>query len=166
MRIGVTGHQRLEDEADWPWVESAMQSTCSDLRPPLVGLSSLAIGADQLFARVILSLGGTLEIIVPFSDYAERFETAAGRSAYEELLARASKVTTLPRTKSDEHGYLAAGQAIAASCDVLLAVWNGRPSNGLGGTADIVQFALQNRRPIIHLDPCARTISRISESTH
>jgi hypothetical protein len=137
-----------------------MRSTCSDLGLPLVGISSLAVGADQLFAKVILSLEGTLEVIVPFPDYADRFEDPRARKAYDELLSQASKVETLPKSsQSDEHAYLAAGQAIAASCDVLLAVWNGRPSKGLGGTADIVHFARQIGRRIIHLNPESKSIT-------
>lgn len=156
--MGITGHQRLDDETAWPWVEATMRSTCRSFGRPLIGISSLAIGADQLFAKVVLELGGVLEVVIPFHDYAARFQTAAARLEYARLLTSASEVQTLAVAESDEHGYWAAGQAIARNCDVLLAVWDQRPSRGLGGTADVVQFAKSIHRRVIHLNPNSRTL--------
>jgi hypothetical protein len=93
-------------------------------------------------------------------EYADRFGDTVARQKYEALLSKASRVQTLPETTSDEHGYFAAGQAIATNCDVLVAVWNGKPSKGLGGTADVVQFAQSIQRPVIHLNPESRTVKK------
>ncbi len=41
--------------------------------------------------------------------------------------------------------------------DLMVAVWNGRPAAGLGGTADIVKYALNSGKPVLHLDPESRT---------
>lgn len=158
MRAGITGHQRLQDESQWDWVQSALKSICLDFNRPLVGLTSLAIGADQLFARVVLELGGNLEVIVPFPDYADRFHDKKARDTYVDLLSRATRVETLPNAGSDELAYLAAGQRIATTSDVLLAVWDGRPAKGLGGTADIVHFARRMGRRVIHINPERATV--------
>lgn len=40
-------------------------------------------------------------------------------------------------------GFWAAGQRIVGLADVLLAVWDGSSSRGLGGTADVVAFAAE-----------------------
>jgi hypothetical protein len=158
MRAGITGHQHLADESRWDWVRSALRSVCLELGQPLVGLSSLAVGADQLFATTVLELGGQLEVIVPFPEYPDRFSGDHARDAYDDLLSRASRIETLLPSKSDESGYLAAGQRIASNSDVLLAVWGGRPAKGSGGTADIVEFGRRIGRRVIHINPETATV--------
>ena len=41
-------------------------------------------------------------------------------------------------------------------CDVLIAVWDGEPARGPGGTAEIVAYALERGRPIVHIRPDVR----------
>jgi hypothetical protein len=53
--------------------------------------------------------------------------------------------------------YLAAGKRVVDMSDVMVAIWNGKPAEGLGGTADIVQYALAQKKPVIHINPTART---------
>jgi hypothetical protein len=36
---------------------------------------------------------------------------------------------------------MTAGRTVADRCDLLLAVWDGQPAAGLGGTADVVSHA-------------------------
>jgi len=47
-RVGMTGHQRLEDPAAWPWVEEVVGRELDAAAAPVVVVSSLAAGADQL----------------------------------------------------------------------------------------------------------------------
>ena len=54
--------------------------------------------------------------------------------------------------------YLAAGCRVAALADLLLAVWDGEPARGRGGTADVVAFARRNLIPYVHLNPLTREI--------
>jgi hypothetical protein len=37
---------------------------------------------------------------------------------------------------------------VADQCDALVAVWDGQPARGRGGTADIVAYARKKRRPL------------------
>ena len=53
-------------------------------------------------------------------------------------MALADETVAMPFVESSEDAYFAAGSYIADESDVLLAVWDGRPSGGLGGTGDIV----------------------------
>jgi hypothetical protein len=41
-----------------------------------------------------------------------------------------------------------ASAAAAARAEVLIAVWDGLPARGLGGTADVVAYAKQCGRPV------------------
>jgi hypothetical protein len=47
--------------------------------------------------------------------------------------------------------YAQVGRYVVDHCDVLIAVWDGEPSSEHDGTAEIVQYALERRRPILRV---------------
>src|SRR5438045_1966363 len=69
MNIGITGHQRLKNPSAWTEVRTRLGKLLDDAEKPLIGLTSLAIGADQLFAEAVLGCGGMIEAIIPFDGY-------------------------------------------------------------------------------------------------
>ncbi|BBH63850.1 hypothetical protein ACTI_05350 [Actinoplanes sp. OR16] len=144
-RFGITGHRVLPpgiaEHAVGHW-RRALPAGAG-----LVGVSSLADGADQLFAGCVLAAGGTLEAILPCADYGGSL-SPDGRERFEGLLRAAAKVIEMPYAEPSEHGFLAAGQALVDRCDHLFAVWDGLPSRGLGGTADVVAYARERGRPV------------------
>ena len=146
MRFGVTGHLTLPESI----VDRAMDHwrRVLPVGAQLCGVSSLAEGADQLFAAHVLAVGGVLEAIVPCEDYIYSLATESGRARYEQLRNAAGRVITLPFPQPSEEAFLAAGQALVDRCDHLFAVWDGRPARGLGGTADVVSYARSRGRPI------------------
>jgi hypothetical protein len=148
-KLGITGHQRLDDESQWPRIHADLRTVISAGAMPLVGLTSLAIGADQMFADLVLELGGTIEVIIPFAAYESTFESGLSLQRYRGLLARAKKVVTLPPKPTDQDSYLDAGKLVAELSDKLIAVWDGKEADGLGGTGDIVSYAKQIGRPVI-----------------
>jgi hypothetical protein len=142
-RFGITGHQDLPSEAS-TLARSRMRKLLEPHRgPALRGVTSLAAGADQLFATIVVSLDGELEVIIPAADYASTFSSRA-LDTFETLLAAAATIDQLPFVRSSEDAFWAAGRAVADRCDVLLAVWDGQPSRGLGGTADVVHYAREH----------------------
>lgn len=160
MKVGITGHQRLADPSGWSWVKSHLDAILGQCPPPLTGISSLAIGADQLFADLILRRGGTLQAVIPFSGYESKFAEGSGRQEYDRLLGLASKVEILPKMGSDEEAYFAAGKRLVDLSDLLLAVWDGRPAAGLGGTADVVRYALNEMKTVVHINPDTMTVTQ------
>jgi hypothetical protein len=106
----------------------------------LWGITSLAIGADQLFAELVLRSSGRLHVIIPAMRYETTFD-ARGLSRYQVLLGAAVEVERLEFEDPTEESFLAAGKRVVDLCSTLLAVWDGRPSRGLGGTADVVHYA-------------------------
>jgi hypothetical protein len=158
MRIGITGHQRLEDETAWEWVTDALTEAVMAIPRPLIGLSSLAAGADQLFAQIVLKNGGALEATIPFPAYRERFENDLDARRYDALLAQAAQVEILPARSSDQESYLAAGRRIVDRSAAILAVWNRRPAADVGGTSDVVQYAMSVGRPLTIFDPVNRIV--------
>ncbi|MFL6213398.1 MAG: hypothetical protein ACJ74J_05825 [Blastocatellia bacterium] len=159
MRVGITGHQRLEEPTDWRWVGQEFDHLLSRLLPPLIGVTSLAIGADQFFAEAVLQQGGSLEAVIPFAGYESTFSEGLDRREYNRLLRLVCKSEVLERQGSDEDAYFAAGKRVVDLSELVLAVWNGKPAAGLGGTADVVRYAIQQRKRIIHLDPIKQKVS-------
>ncbi len=119
-------------------------------------VSPLAEGADRLAAKAALAIGYQLFVILPFpaEEYAQDFPASVVE--FEALLARADGgVRTLPgvRGEAEAASYEAVGHAVVAACDVLIAIWDGLPARGRGGTAEIVSHALKLGRPVCWLLP-------------
>ncbi len=159
-KIGVTGHQ-ARSGLDWSWTRSSIAAALRDAAPVREALTSLAIGTDQVFAEEALRLAIKVKAIIPFSDYARCFENS-GLDAYRSLLARCTETVVLERTGSDQDAFLAAGMRVVDECDLLLAVWDGEPAVGPGGTAEVVAHALACGRRVVHLNPFLRTASELT----
>lgn len=157
MIVGVTGHQDLGAPHEVAWVRRALTEQVAGCAPTS-GLTSLAAGADQVFAEALVASRIPLDVVVPCAGYEDAFTDRDARGRYESLLARARRVVRLAYPAPSEKAYFAAGQYVVTHCDVLLAVWNGLPARGLGGTGDVVGFAVASRRPWIHIDSQRRVI--------
>jgi hypothetical protein len=138
-RVGVTGHQSIPPTAV-NYITKQVREILASQAEPLVGLSSLARGADQVFADICLELGAELHAIIPSAEYGSTFKPTA-RLMYEGLLVAASEVHQLDFAKPTEEAFLAAGYYIAEHTDLLIAIWDGEPARGIGGTADVVAYA-------------------------
>jgi hypothetical protein len=146
-RIAVSGHRGLTP-AIVAVVDHAMRTELATEDPgSLVGISCLADGADQIFARAVLDAGGRLEVIVPARAYRDGLP-AESHAEYDRLLARASAVTRLDRDESTSDAHMDASTTMLATADRLLAVWDGKPSRAPGGTADVVDHARAHDIPI------------------
>ena len=152
MNIGITGHQRLDDASRWGWVEESMRKALSQYSTSIVGMSSLAVGADQLFARIVLELGGAVHAIIPFAGIERSFSSSEDLQRYRDLVADAT-IETLNTPGSDQDAYLAAGFRVVDLSSLLIAVWDGLPAKGKGGTADVVDYASSKKVPIVHINP-------------
>jgi hypothetical protein len=160
-RIGVTGHQHLGDEPTAAWVHTALNRVLGEHAGELVGVSSLAMGADQMFAGLVLERRGQLEVVLPFPEYRESFTPDGhNRRLYDRLIGQAQIDVLAREGRSDEEAYLHAGREVVSRCDVLVAVWNGAPARGLGGTADVVSYAREQDRAMVIIDPVLRRVTR------
>lgn len=145
MRLGISGHQNISPEVI-AYVKPILVRLITERKKDLVGVSSLAAGADQLFASTILDQGGSLQAMIPCRGYEGTFSEPDGLNQFKSLLARAKKVETLEYPKPSEEAFLDAGCRVVDNSDLLIAVWDGEPAAGKGGTADIVKYA--NRRGV------------------
>jgi hypothetical protein len=141
IRIGVTGHSNLSAESSelvFGGLRDALEPHAGD---GLHGITCLAVGADQLFARAILSLGGQYDVILSAPDYRENVVKPDNLADFDALIAAAGDVQFMPFETSGREAYMAASEALVTRSDRLLAVWDGKPSGGHSGTADVVAHA-------------------------
>jgi len=122
--------------------------------PKLRFVSPVADGADQIAAEVALELGWDLQAILPFerSAYRASLASEAARERFDALVSKADCLLELPG--DPDHGleaYVMTGRATVAHCDILIAIWDGLPPRGRGGTGEVVQLALTRGTAIIHV---------------
>lgn len=149
--IGVTGHQRIPAAA-LPYVVDGIRAQLAVVSGPVTGYSSLAAGSDQIFAREVLASGGRLIAVIPSQGYEQTF-SSEGQAEYNELLAAAEQTIVLDFAEPSEAAFMAAGTEVIDRSDLLIAVWDGRPPQGLGGTADAVAYARSRGREVVVIWP-------------
>jgi hypothetical protein len=162
LKVGVTGHRNLGEAPAVAWFVHAecvrildrLRAVSDFRRLSLVAYSALAIGADQLFARAAVGLGIPLVGVIPFADYPADFE-GDDRREFEALLQCCKAVFHLPNKRRSKKAYMDVGRWLVNHTDYLVAVWNGQPAAGLGGTGDVVAYADRKGRPVFRIDPTA-----------
>jgi hypothetical protein len=152
MRIAITGHRGLPAATERLVDRAIREQLAAYPGDDLVGVSNLADGADQLFARAVLDAGGQLEVIVPAAKYRDGLPESA-HATYDALLSRATSVHHLDRIESDEGAHMEASRAMLNRADRLFAVWDGKPARGYGGTADVVVEARDRGIPVTVIWP-------------
>lgn len=148
IRIAVTGHRGLPDQTV-QLIDAALRDLIAeyaDVRP-VVGLSCIADGADQLFARAVLGAGGQLEVFVPAERYREGLPADCW-AGYDALYAKATAVHRLDHVESTAQAHMDASAQMIDDADLLVAVWDSRPARGYGGTADVVDYARDHDTPV------------------
>lgn len=163
--IAVTGHRDLvADELES--IRARVKALFLELQEsypanPLMLLSPLAEGADMLVAEVALELQIELRVPLPKprESYLKDFRTDESKQKFEALCSQAQQVFELainmpPAPKGidqekwdNDYPYAQLGTYLCAHCHVLLALWDGKPSSHLGGTAQVVQFHHDNVMP-------------------
>jgi hypothetical protein len=147
-RIGITGHSNLSADTV-PLVRDALAAALAPYQDgDLVGLSCLARGADQVFAEVVLESGGTLEVVLPSVDYREAKVKPDNLDRFDNLVMRSTLVRYMPHRTAGRQAYEDANEAILGGIDRLVAVWDGQPSGGKGGTGDAVEAARGRGVPV------------------
>jgi hypothetical protein len=148
----------------WTWVAREIGVLLDGANGSLVGVTGLAAGADSVFADVVLAHEGALHVVLAYADFEQSLTSDDDRSTYRRLLASASTGETLAVDGADEDAYLAEGRRVVALSQLLIAVWDGEPARGVGGTAEVVDEALRTATPVAHLDPIRRRVTRLGSA--
>lgn len=156
--IAVTGHRDLVPE-ETPMIRRKVRQLLEHLGEKypdrrLRVMSPLAEGADRLVAEEALQMSAELIVPLPMPRdvYVTDFESAESRADFERLLDSANIVLELPLAKDNrledilEHGsartlqYAQMGVFLCAHCHILLALWDGKYTDDVGGTGQVVRF--------------------------
>jgi len=162
--IGITSHRNIPAREVEP-IRARVRDLFAQLQreyphSPLVVLSALAQGGDQLVAQEGLHCGARLIAPLPLPrDFYERdFTDDATREAFDALCAQAHviQLPLLPGHSLENiaqsgvqrnRQYAQAGAFVARHCHLLLAIWDGKINDRLGGTAQVVQYYLGGVMP-------------------
>lgn len=170
VRIGVTGHRVLEGEESLaPIVREQVRRVLNLLSADsttisLTAVSQLADGADRLVVREVMSVSrergqeANIECFLPLprEEYirVQEFDHESERE-FESLLEKATVIQepsgggTGSRSSSV---YRVAGHLLVGRSDVLIALWDGLPSRGRGGTAETLLYAAARSQPCIWIE--------------
>lgn len=160
--VGFTGHRRLKDEKALAQVlREVIASLQRDAGRELVGRSSIASGADTLFAEACLASNMKWIALLPFpeAEFKKDFADADWKRA-RALLDRAERIEISSETAERPRSYLDCGLATVDGADLMVAVWDGKPPRGLGGTAQIVEHARSVQKPLLLISPDGLEVKR------
>ncbi len=160
--VGFTGHRHLQaPEKVAESLRKVIDSLRTQMAGQLMGYSSVAIGADTLFAEACVSLNIPWTAVLPRPE--NDFKSDFNKSDWQrtsELLKQAAHVESLSPRSDRELAYLECGLSTVEEADVIIAVWDGNSSRGTGGTADVVAHARTLARPLILVHPHSLHIQR------
>ncbi len=176
LTVAVTGHRDLSAD-EVPRLRESVHGFLShlveeypDLQIEL--LSGMAAGADQLVVEQALSLGLPVVAVLPLEveEYCKDF--ADGGRVLRSLLEHC-EVVTMPRLQGEDptvdpearaRHYAHLGVFLSNHCQVLLALWDGKPSDHTGGTGGVVSYHLSGVMPGYDLEEAAPNLLANSEN--
>ncbi len=180
VQVGVIGHRPNRLAAGMTehlmgqcqQILSLVQDIVSSAHDPLLYspatpliriISPLAEGSDRIAARAGLAFGAELQCPLPFpaAEYEHDFKTEPAREEFHSLLSKASAVLELEGVRGDEDAaYERVGRAVIYQSDIVIAIWDGGPAAGRGGTTQMLDEAMALKVPIVWLhanremEPC------------
>jgi hypothetical protein len=147
-RIAITGHMNLMAESVpliYQAITGALALYAAD---DLTGISCLARGADSVFARAVLDLGGKLEVLLPCAGYREQKVKLDHAPQFDELTSRATTIRVMPFEEANRVAYEATNEVLVSTCDTLFAVWDGQSGVDKGSTWSVVEYARSRGVPV------------------
>lgn len=163
LMIGITGHR--------PNRLTAPDAVAADMAKLLDGIggaarrqdlsvefvSALAEGADRIAANAALARHWVLHVVLPFALEEYEKDFPGSLAEFSRLIERAADVTMLPGAADRRsEAYEAASLWMLDRAAIVIAVWDGGPSAGRGGTSETVAAALARKKPVVWVDAGGR----------
>lgn len=164
--IGVTGHRHIkhDDKALINKITGELH-TIRDAHQgaDFILLTGLAEGADRLIAKLAMKELKAILIAVlavPEEFFMMDFANGQSKRQFKNYLKKSDVIITAPLlskkarqdyTPSRNNQYAWIGAFIALYSNYLIAVWDGKPARGRGGTADVVRWFKYGRIPKLML---------------
>jgi len=150
LALGFTGHRKVPDESKCrQLIRDILAEQKASHQGIVYGVSSAASGGDQLFAESCLELDIPLRILLPRP--AELFRTDFDDASWQRtlrIMEHAISVEITGGIENRNEQYYDCGIRTVTESQVLVALWNGQPSHGTGGTQEIVSYARKTGHPI------------------
>ena len=164
--IGITSHRNIPAREVEP-IRRRVREFFARLQTefphlPLVLVSALAEGGDQWAAEEALAANVRLVAALPMTraEYARDFTDAAALARFESLCDAAQVIEATdagdiasgarsaePVGEERDLHYARAGVYVSDHCHILLAIWDGKASRLMGGTAQIANYHLTGAKP-------------------
>ena len=160
--VGFTGHRRIENEEKIAQVlGDVIASLRHDLGGDIIGRSSIASGADTLFAEACRTAKIPWIALLPFPEAEFQKDFTDGDWARaKELLEQAERVEVSSETAERPAGYLDCGLATVDGADLMVALWDGKAPRGAGGTAQIVEHTRRAGKPLLIISSPSLKVTR------
>jgi hypothetical protein len=136
-------------------IQQSEDEFCSSTAARLRLHTALASGADQIAAICGRSSGYFVRALLPFEacEYRKDFEIGDELDSFQQALEAADEIVALPGDRTSPEGaYVLVGESLVETADILIAIWDGEAGKGPGGTAHVVELAMQASVPVIHID--------------
>jgi hypothetical protein len=151
LAIGFSGHRKLIDEDK---CRNAIRGVLGEWKEKnsgvVYGVSSVAAGGDLLFTESCIELNLPVRVMLPSppEKFREDFDDSTWKRA-ERVMASALSVEVKGVSQDPTERYYECGIETIHQSQLLIALWDGEESRGMGGTADMFNFAKGQGRPIV-----------------
>ncbi len=162
--VGFSGHRSISDpEKAASQIDAVFQCLGERIRTaggsPALSASPAA-GADLLALDAAEKAGFSIHLTLPLpiEEFHRDFEDEAEWKRSLSWIEKAKKGENGATIKEPRavipkpECYYDSGLEIVSACDVMVVYWDGETANGLGGTADMVEMARGQGKPVLHID--------------
>ncbi|RBP38124.1 hypothetical protein DES53_112122 [Roseimicrobium gellanilyticum] len=169
--IGFSGHRNLDHHE---LVGTRIEQLLCELRDcascaehSVVVLTGVAEGADMLCVEAAMTLSIPTRVLLPLPEeqFSQDFSSPDLWNRAQLLIAKAQSqsianpVCLIEGPPVRPHCYARLADNMVESARILIAVWNGEPASGPGGTAEVVELARKRLLPLVLINPVDCTIS-------
>lgn len=163
--VGFCGHRsHFSEEAVRPALAAAlknMQQRAAETGDEIELYASAAEGTDVVCLEVARELELPVHVLLPLvaSEFEKDFSTPVAWARSKTQIDRAAalpnrdSLRTVDGETTRPECYFNQSMVMLEAVDVLIAVWDGKPPRGLGGTAQVVAQARAMGIPVLHILP-------------
>ena len=154
IKIAVSGHRQL---SNLPYLENGIIAAAGRINNAFSNhqyhvWSCLAEGADRILSQILVKrLSAKLTIVLPLPEleYIKDFKTDKSIQEFRYLKQMAEKIIVPDQIFARPLAYQVANQTLLQDCDLLVAIWDGMPARGPGGTSEVVESIRQAEKPLL-----------------
>ena len=147
------GHRFLENENQVRENISTSLDYLISIHGKIECISNLACGADTLFIQEAINKKCKIQLILPFqiNEYEKDFDNES-LILFRSIIAKHAYSIHGDLKSSDDNDRVLAYQTVGRSkieeSDAVLAIWDGEIGKGLGGTKDLIDYAILKEKDL------------------